>query len=611
MRRVVLGLIVALAIGGMGLAQEQSEFQTMAVLERMDVPPRDRVRLAQELLGVPEVLPPRTEAITYALGDVRSFSVNDNLANVGQTVEAELYALGEHIAIWVDTRANGSRERSAGLAFQFDSVIYPKLRALWGTERTPGIDADTRVVALFTYGVNEGVAAYYASEHSLPRAVAPSSNEAEMMIYNLGAYGANFDSPDVFSVTAHEFQHMIRDNLDSNAETWLNEGMSVFTEWMIDYSATGLTFAEALFVPRTQLNTWYSSGANYGMAGLFVTYFYQRFGIAGSTALSQADGLGMALVDSALNDLGAGFDADMLYADFAAATWLQDTFTDLKWGYPTIEALFPPASRTVSGPFPATFERNSPPYALDYVKLPDAPRGSTLNITAEFDPAARLVPTDAASGTHLWMAVREDDSAPTLTHAFDLRGVTSAALDFKVWHDLETAYDFGYVIVSWDDGATGDVLETDATKGESLYGRGYTERSDGWLDESIALDAYAGQEILVRFMVITDDALNSPGMALDDIRIDAIGYAADAENDDGGWDAQGWIRTDNRVPARMWVQVLQERPGGVDVQRILSDGNDTLKALIFDDTLTVTLALSLTVPLSTENVAYSVTILPE
>ena len=460
-------------------------------------------------------------------------------------------------------------------------------------------------------GVSSGVAAYYASEHSLPKTVAPTSNEAEMMIYNLGAYGATFDSADIYSVTVHEFQHMIRDNLDSNAETWLNEGMSVFTEWMMDYTATGLTFAEALFAPRTQLNTWYSTGANYGMAGLFVTYFHERFGIAGITALSQADGLGMGLVDDALSDLGVQLDADTLYADFVAATWIQDPTTDARWGYPTIEALFPPGSRTARGPFPVTIDRNTPPYATDYVKLPDAPRGQILNIAASFEPDARLIPTDALSGSHFWMAIREDESAPTLTRAFDLTGLTTATLNYSVWYDLESAYDYGYLQVSVDGGATWTVVDTPETRAGSLYGPGYTGKSGLWVDEAISLDEYAGREILVRFMVITGDALNSPGMAIDDIRLDALGYSADAETNDGGWDARGWIRTDNRVPALLWIQVIQVRPDGVDVQRVLADGNDTLKAAIFDDTLEVSLALSPVIPLSTENIAYTLTLTPE
>src|SRR5690606_22413923 len=149
----------------------------------------------------------------------------------------------------------------------------------------------------------------------------------------------------------------------------------------------------------------------------------------------------------------------------------------------------------------------------------------------------------------------------------DLRDVSSAALHYRVWYDFEVDYDFGYLTVSADGGATWDVLAPDFAAGASIYGRAYTGASTVWLNEAVSLDAYAGQEILVRVMVITDDALNSPGMAIDDIRLEAAGYADDFEAGGGGWEARGWIRTDNRLPARLWVQVMQTSPDGPDVQR--------------------------------------------
>ena len=128
--------------------------------------------------------------------------MNDNVSNTNTPVEAELIATGEHIAIWVDTRATADPARAETLAREFDTVIYSKMRALWGSERTPGIDADPRVVALFTYGVGDSIAAYYASEHSLPRGIVPDSNEAEMMIY-ISRVWRGFDTPQSFRHT-HE-----------------------------------------------------------------------------------------------------------------------------------------------------------------------------------------------------------------------------------------------------------------------------------------------------------------------------------------------------------------------------------------------------------------------
>lgn len=607
MRRWLLILMFAACSGIFGQAQEKTEFPTADALETLEIPRRDRVRLAQELLGVTEI-DASSPPVASAIGDRRVFNVNDNVSNTNTPVEAELIAEGEHIAIWLDTRTYADPARAATLVNEFDSVIYPKMRAMWGSERTPGIDGDARVIALFTYDVGDSIAAYYASEHSLPRDVAPESNEAEMMVYNLGAYGADFDSAAIYSVTSHEFQHMIRDNIPANAPTWLNEGMSVFSEWLMGYETSGPVFMEYLFQPRTQLNSWQSTGANYGTAGLFITYFFERFGVAGIHALSQSDGLGMLIVEHALERIGEETDVDTLFADWVAANWLRDDGTI--YGYQNV-TLFEPASVRI-GKYPHTLERHTPPYATDFYTLRDLPAGATLTVDVLLNPSAALISTAPASGEQMWTAVRQDDSAATLTHDFDLRDLASAALEYRVWYDLESRYDFAYLNVSTDGGQTWDVLDTPSMAADSVYGAGYTGQSGGWIDEEVSLDAYAGQEVLVRFMVITDDALNNPGMALDDIRLDAAGYATDLEDDDGGWESEGWLLTDNRLPAHAWVQVLQRRPQGVDVQRLFASATDsTLVIDLFEDATAVALAISPIVPISTEPVSYTLNVAVE
>lgn len=607
MRRIagILGVLLCLMLS---VGAQDVAFPTVTALADADIPRRDRVQLARELLGVTDIPPPLTMPVEYQVGDRRSFYIRDTVESTMQPVEAELYALGDSITIWVDTRASLNRANAVALANEFDTAIYPKLRQLWGSERTPGIDGDPRIVALFSYDVSPGVAAYYISLHTLPRAVEPNSNEAEMIIFNLNAYGGALNGPDVYSLMTHEFQHMIRDNLATGAQTWLNEGMSIFTEWYMDYSSIGLAFAPAMFEPGTQLNAWNSTAADYGMAGLFVIYVYERFGLDGIAALSHAHGVDMALVDNALAAIGAETDAATLYADFAAAVWLQDPSADPRWGFPSVDSLIRPAVRRVNV---GTFERVTPPYSLEYATLSTVPNGQTLTVTAAFDATARLLPTAPATGETMWAAIRQDDSAPTLTRAIDLRGVETATLHYRVWYALEAAYDYGFVTVSDDGGATWDVLSTPEMAGRSLYGAAYTGASDGWREQTISLDAYAGQEILVRFMVITDDALTDAGMAVDDIRLITADDASDDVLDDDGWDARGWIYTDNRLPAALWIQVLQRRPNGSDVQRVLSDGDEALRVFIHDDTTEVALAFSPVIPLTTETLSYAVTVSAE
>ena len=74
--------------------------------------------------------------------------------------------------------------------------------------------------------------------------------------------------------------------------------------------------------------------------------------------------------------------------------------------------------------------------------------------------------------------------------------------------------------------------------------------------EQVDLSEYVGQEVLVRFEYITDDAVNKPGLLLDDVSIPEIGYSVDFEVDDDGWESAGFIRHANVLPQRWIVQLV-------------------------------------------------------
>ena len=88
------------------------------------------------------------------------------------------------------------------------------------------------------------------------------------------------------------------------------------------------------------------------------------------------------------------------------------------------------------------------------------------------------------------------------------------------------------------------------------------------MQESVDLTPYAGKKVLLRFEYITDEAVNSDGLALDDIEIPEIGFRDDAESD-GGWAARGFFHTDNLVAQDFVVQVLEQRSGGATTVRDL------------------------------------------
>ena len=62
------------------------------------------------------------------------------------------------------------------------------------------------------------------------------------------------------------------------------------------------------------------------------------------------------------------------------------------------------------------------------------------------------------------------------------------------------------------------------------------------------MSEFAGEEIWLRFEYVTDAAVNGEGLMLDDVEIPEIGYFADFEEDDGGWEAAGFVRVSDVLP---------------------------------------------------------------
>jgi immune inhibitor A len=112
----------------------------------------------------------------------------------------------------------------------------------------------------------------------------------------------------------------------------------------------------------------------------------------------------------------------------------------------------------------------------------------------------------------------------------------------------------------------------------------------------------------VRFEVVTDDAINQPGLVIDDVSIPEIGYQSDFELDGGGWDAAGWVRTDNRLPQQVWVQAAQQIGNQVQVSRWLAPAENHWSLPLADGVQQVLIAISPFAPVTTVATTYTLTV---
>jgi hypothetical protein len=380
-----------------------------------------------------------------------------------------------------------------------------------------------------------------------------------MFFINLRAISPGSDYFD--GVLAHEFQHMIHWYEDRNEDTWVNEGMSELATFLNGYGPSSFIGAFTA-TPDTQLTGWASSpgaaAANYGGSFMFMAYFLQRYGEEMTQAVVAHPENGIAGFNAVLAEHGYAEQFNDVFTDFLVANYVQDpALGEGKWGYKD----FSPGAATIRKlyrVYPQTEQNTVYQYGGDYVEL-----AGFGDVTIEFTGSTQVqvVENEAHSGAYQWYSHRGDDTNTRLTRAFDLSQVEKASLAYWVWYDIEPDWDYGYVEVSTDGGTSWTILETphSATTNPSgnAYGPGYTGQSKGWIEERLDLSPYTGQEVLIRFEYVTDDAVNRAGWTVDDLSIPEINFFDDVEAGDNGWQAEGFVRIDNILPQKFSVQVIE------------------------------------------------------
>jgi hypothetical protein len=181
------------------------------------------------------------------------------------------------------------------------------------------------------------------------------------------------------------------------------------------------------------------------------------------------------------------------------------------------------------------------------------------------------------------------------------------------------------VQVSADDGQTWDILagpsSTLHNPNGNSFGHAYTGASEGWIRETFDLGAYVGNQVLVRFEYVTDDAINRVGWLIDDVCVPELGACEDFETGPGDWVSRGFVYSDNRIQQRYIVQLIVldrqdetdggRAPGTIRILRMDLDemqrGRLAVRGLGYDIEKAV-LVISAIAPVTTEIAPYEYTV---
>lgn len=507
-----------------------------------------------------------------------------------QFKEFTLRSVGEYVEIWVardlyfpegDPRQVPviTQEQVDKLRDEFDSNIYPKATAFFGVpdaldgSNSPLIDwgyfpegyyDGDKVIMLVDNVKDEN---YYDSEY--PFFVAgffwgtlEAYIDRNIITIDTNSWETRLEST-FFGTTIHELQHLIHSDNDDAEESWINEGMSTFSEYLGGYGHDASSINFYLDHPENSLVSWdehfdAATGpetiADYGQVYLFTLYMNDKFGMEFIRDLATNTNQGINSINEVMDAYNLNLDFTKLYQNFITALVLDsDKVGNGKYNFDSINLRELPVDKegtprgiTVDFEGALTYEKEGvPAWGGDFKVLDFKNNIESISFDGvDFLPTPWVSVNDPLDNDNqvLW-GNKGDEADNALIFEADLSNVTTAtALRFDNYVQIEDGWDFGVVQVSADGGNTWKSLANEHTTSEIDPGGypkikenlpGFTGEYEGWQKEEFNLTEYIGKNILISFRYLTDWATNEKGWYIDNIEIPEIGFINDCSSTEG------------------------------------------------------------------------------
>ena len=388
-------------------------------------------------------------------------------------------------------------------------------------------------------------------------------------------------------VFAHEYQHLL-EYYENDAEVnWVNEGLSDWAQTLTGYvdpsrpvtvkgfdshvqCFLGWLRQQTLFnpIPReasgpeNSLTLWGDQGddetlCDYGAAYTMTEYLQGQFGTPFMTRLHREDAIGLPGLDVVLDQAGSRRDAQDIVHDWAvmvAIDGLLDRGRNVQGGRRSLYQT-PTLNATIDWDNPHAFDTpGAPPNGSDYIRLKagenpvvsGTPVGVKDIASIRFNGGQTHVPRPiqwtvdpnppGQAGDPALYSGTGDNRDEAIVRSVAVPSGAGATITFNARWNLEDAWDFGFVQVSTDGGATYTSVGCTDTRIDhnpqaipSVVANlpGFSGDSAGWKAETCSLAPYAGQTVLVSFRTINDpntqgtDPNIPAGFWVDDIAVGA------------------------------------------------------------------------------------------
>jgi immune inhibitor A len=548
-------------------------------------PAADRVALAVSIKNLdPAKIPvaPAKPVRTYQIGNTRTFWVRNSSTLEFKLVTAKLVLISDHAYFWQDVDVNQdiTAEEWSAAGKSFDSS-YERVRAVFGSEESLGLDGDPRLFVVHSDNVGD-LAGYFSEADQLPAVVESHSNEGQYFFIS-DTRSSGIASEYYKEILAHEFQHMIQKNVDPNEEGWLNEGFSMLAQQVAGMRGDNWV-NEYLAHPDQSLWYWSKSSADYGQSYLYLDYLYEQLGMDFIKALAANPANGEVSIDQTLSEFNSPRNADALYSDSISAAFFNDPSLQkgqFAYKIPNLQTIVPSYESTS---LPMVYQGTVQQYGGVDILTFTGEGKATLNFTG--DQRGKLIPADAHSGDNFWWSNRNDSTFATLTRRVDLTNVSNATLKYWDWYNIEEDWDYAYLLVSTDNGIHWTLVPTTSSRetdqngqnlGHGISGVSGNGNEATWIQETANLNVYAGRQILLRFAMQNNRSVNNFGFAVDDLSIPEIGWTDNAEAGSKDWTPGGFVRIHNHIPQVWGVRAVEQNKDGSILVNDLDVKNGTSK----------------------------------
>ncbi len=271
--------------------------------------------------------------VNEILEDQREFYVYNYLSSTHSIVTATSHGWGDHCNVYVDDSLWELEVTQADVdlvvrVFEDSTAANPNQGIFEIDTATFGmpsdIDNNGKINILIFDIDDDGINGYFSG---LDLMNAGGSNQMEIIYIDKNPHGSGINSTYCFSTIAHELQHLIHFEHDTDEETWVNEGLSGLAQsvtgwispyWMMMYTAN----------PDNNLTEW-SAGADYPQCYLFMQYLYEHYNLNDQQIIENIvanDTNGMSGIASSLNTTGwVDITIEEVYMNWLTANYVNNS----------------------------------------------------------------------------------------------------------------------------------------------------------------------------------------------------------------------------------------------------------------------------------------------